>query len=169
MRNDNVNTLLGMIHEPPHIFFVNDFCPRGALKDILENDEFKMDAVFLTSITHDLVKGLSYLHDSDIGFHGRLKSSNCIVDARWSVRLSSYGMHYVREGEEKVDTDDSVQVGKEDLWTAPEILRMSGYLVAVAHCFSRHALLHPVDVPQGRRVRVRHRSARSVRPPGHVG
>lgn len=51
-----MNALIGLVHEPPHLFAVSEFCPRGALKDILENDDFKLDAMFLTSITNDIVK-----------------------------------------------------------------------------------------------------------------
>ena len=85
LHSDNVNPLMGMVHDPPHIFLVNEFCSRGALKDILENDDFKLDDMFLTSILNDLIKGVHYLHNGAIGFHGRLKSSNCLVDSRWLV------------------------------------------------------------------------------------
>lgn len=33
-----------------------------------------------------------YLNGSEIVSHGRLKSSNCLVDNRWTVKLADYGM-----------------------------------------------------------------------------
>lgn len=51
---------------------------------------YKFDCIF---------QGLRYLHTSEIGCHGNLKSSNCLVDARWKVRLSAYGLHMTRQGE----------------------------------------------------------------------
>lgn len=37
-----------------------------------------------------------YLHGSVIGSHGRLKSTNCVVDARWTCRITDYGMGHIR-------------------------------------------------------------------------
>ncbi len=31
---------------------------------------------------------MEYLHKSHLRSHGNLKSSNCLVDARWTVRVS---------------------------------------------------------------------------------
>ena len=36
--------------------------------------------------------GNIYLHDSEIRSHGRLKSSNCVVDSRWVLKLTDYGL-----------------------------------------------------------------------------
>jgi atrial natriuretic peptide receptor A len=39
----------------------------------------------------DVVTGLHYLHHSSVGFHGNLKSRNCLIDSRFVVRLSGFG------------------------------------------------------------------------------
>uniref|UniRef100_A0A8R1DRE0 guanylate cyclase n=1 Tax=Caenorhabditis japonica TaxID=281687 RepID=A0A8R1DRE0_CAEJA len=73
--------------------------------------------MFKVSFVQDIVKGLQFLHDeSKIGYHGNLKSSNCIVDAYWRVKLSSYGMEQIRVDEPDAKADDL-------LWFAPEIIR----------------------------------------------
>ena len=54
---------------------------------------------------HD-VQGLKYLHDSPLKVHGRLKSSNVVVDGRWVCKLMDYGLHKFREGQ-KEDPDVS--------------------------------------------------------------
>lgn len=33
-----------------------------------------------------------FLHTSDIKSHGRLKSSNCVVDGRWVLKITDYGL-----------------------------------------------------------------------------
>lgn len=47
-----------------------------------------------------------YLHDSCIRYHGQLKSSNILIDSRWSCRLADYGLRRFREGEKPLYTPD---------------------------------------------------------------
>jgi len=37
----------------------------------------------------DIAKGMHYLHSTPLSSHGNLKSSNCLVDGRWSLKVSS--------------------------------------------------------------------------------
>ena len=37
-------------------------------------------------------QGMSYIHSSAVVFHGDLKSSNCLVDSRWVVKISDFGL-----------------------------------------------------------------------------
>ncbi|KAF0025177.1 hypothetical protein F2P81_022058 [Scophthalmus maximus] len=59
------------------------------------------------------LRGMSYLHTSDIQVHGRLKSTNCVVDNRMVVKITDFGCN------------SFLSPGK-DLWTAPEHLRKDG-------------------------------------------
>ena len=39
-----------------------------------------------------------YLHDSEIKSHGKLKSSNCVVDSRWVLKITDFGLHEFLKG-----------------------------------------------------------------------
>ena len=40
-----------------------------------------------------LIQGLEYLHKSPLLSHGTLKSSSCLVDARWVLKINGFGQH----------------------------------------------------------------------------
>ena len=46
------------------------------------------------------LQGMTYLHDSVIKSHGRLKSSNCVVDSRWVLKITDYGLYEFKNGAE---------------------------------------------------------------------
>lgn len=50
------------------------------------------------------LQGMIYLHTSEIKSHGKLKSSNCVVDSRWVVKITDFGLHEFMSGE-TIDTE----------------------------------------------------------------
>ncbi|KAH3772710.1 hypothetical protein DPMN_174054 [Dreissena polymorpha] len=38
-------------------------------------------------------QGMLYLHRSPLKMHGRLSSTNCVIDARFALKLTDYGPH----------------------------------------------------------------------------
>jgi serine/threonine protein kinase len=42
---------------------------------------------------------MTYLHDSPVRVHGNLKTSNCLVDSRWVVKLADFGLHQFKQGD----------------------------------------------------------------------
>lgn len=55
-------------------------------------DEIKLDWSFRLSLLTDLVRGMKYLHSSPLRVHGALSSRNCVVDARWVLKVTDYGL-----------------------------------------------------------------------------
>ncbi|KAK3788191.1 hypothetical protein RRG08_020897 [Elysia crispata] len=66
---------------------------------------------------------MTYIHSSEIRSHGHLKSSNCVVDSRFVVKITDFGLHYFKEKEEQL-LDDIYAWERNKLWTAPELLRL---------------------------------------------
>lgn len=44
-------------------------------------------------------QGMHYLHGTDIRSHGALKSSNCVVDSRFVLKITDFGLHALRTSE----------------------------------------------------------------------
>jgi serine/threonine protein kinase len=42
---------------------------------------------------------MSYLHLSPVQYHGNLKSSNVLLDSRWTCKVSDFGLKEFRLGE----------------------------------------------------------------------
>ncbi|KAM3910368.1 LOW QUALITY PROTEIN: atrial natriuretic peptide receptor 2 [Leptodactylus fuscus] len=118
---NHLTRFLGACIDPPNICIVTEYCPRGSLQDILENDSINLDWMFRNSLINDIVKGMSFLHRSIIGCHGNLKSSNCVVDSRFVLKITDYGLASFRS---TCDADDVYALYAKKLWTAPELLRM---------------------------------------------
>ena len=124
LQHDNLVRFYGACLDPIYPVLVTEYCPRGSLQDILEEDEMKIDWNFKQSLIMDILKGLSYLHHGAIMSHGNMKSSNCVVDSRFVLKLTDFGLLAVRRN---LDLDaDSYEYHKSRLWTSQEYLKPSG-------------------------------------------
>ena len=101
LRHENLNPFIGACTDAPNICIITEYCTRGSLRDILENENVKLDNMFVASLVGDIVRGMIYLHESPIKFHGKLKTSNCLVDSRWVLKLSDFGLREFKKGAEK--------------------------------------------------------------------
>jgi len=46
------------------------------------------------------LKGLQFLHNSLLQCHGNLRSSYCLIDERWQVKISYYGLRSLKKFKE---------------------------------------------------------------------
>uniref|UniRef100_A0A1I7XIH6 guanylate cyclase n=1 Tax=Heterorhabditis bacteriophora TaxID=37862 RepID=A0A1I7XIH6_HETBA len=115
IEHDNLNRFFGITVDADFTYSLWRFCSRGTLQDVITKGSLPMDSVFIHSMMMDIASGLIYIHDSFLGFHGRLTSQVCMVDDRWQVKISYYGLTYIKDFEHRSN--------EELLWTAPEILR----------------------------------------------
>uniref|UniRef100_A0A673A3Z2 Guanylate cyclase n=1 Tax=Sphaeramia orbicularis TaxID=375764 RepID=A0A673A3Z2_9TELE len=122
VQNEHLTRFIGASIDPPNICIITEYCPRGSLQDILENDSITLDWMFKYSLINDIVKGMLFLHNSVIFCHGKLKSSNCVVDNRFVLKITDYGLSSFRS--ESDSGKDAHSYYAQRLWMAPELLRM---------------------------------------------
>lgn len=49
-----------------------------------------MQIIFFFSLAY--FQGMEYLHKSQLKVHGTLRSKNCLLDLRWTLKISDYGL-----------------------------------------------------------------------------
>ncbi|XP_037522806.1 receptor-type guanylate cyclase Gyc76C [Rhipicephalus sanguineus] len=127
LHHENLNPFVGACVEPNCIYAVSELCVKGNLQDILENDVIKLDNMFIASFVFDIIKGLRYLHESDLRVHGNLRSTNVLVTNLWVLRLTNFGLLELRatNAAARANRDDKedYQLYRSQLWRSPEVLR----------------------------------------------
>lgn len=140
IHHEHLVKFYGACVDPPNCCILTEYCPKGSLQDILENDQIKLDWMFKISLMHDIVRvskikhifhtnlysffflsifkfetkivyffqqGMHYLHSTDIRSHGNLKSSNCVVDSRFVLKIADFGLHSLRKANNDEDSEYS--------------------------------------------------------------
>ncbi|KTG47660.1 hypothetical protein cypCar_00002058 [Cyprinus carpio] len=96
VQNEHLTRFIGACIDPPNICILSEYCPRGSLQ------------------------GMVFLHNSVIVSHGNLKSSNCVVDSRFVLKITDYGLESFHK---ENNLEDMHALYARKLWTAPELLR----------------------------------------------
>uniref|UniRef100_A0A3Q3LV91 Guanylate cyclase n=1 Tax=Mastacembelus armatus TaxID=205130 RepID=A0A3Q3LV91_9TELE len=118
MRHENLNLYLGLFLDSGIFALVVEHSPRGSLADLLADSDVRLDWMFKSSLLMDLIKGMKYLHLRGLS-HGRLKSTNCLVDGRFVLKVTDYGLPMILHSQNLSLPEDPQEL----LWTAPELLR----------------------------------------------
>ncbi|KAL3108346.1 hypothetical protein niasHT_014495 [Heterodera trifolii] len=114
--HENMNRFLGLSLDGPNLLTVWNFCMRGSIRDvILSENAMVKDVMFIQSAVKELCEGLQFLHNSPLQFHGRLKSSACLINERWQVKISYFGLRWLKSPQK--------MQAKDLLWLSPEQLR----------------------------------------------
>ncbi|CAJ0561087.1 unnamed protein product, partial [Mesorhabditis spiculigera] len=124
LQHDHITRFTGACVDCPHYCIVTEYCPKGSLEDILENEKIELDKMMKYSLLHDLVKGMYFLHNSELRTHGRLKSTNCVVDSRFVLKVTDFGLHKLHALEDDPPDLGEHALAKKKLWTSPELLRV---------------------------------------------
>ncbi|KAF8564691.1 hypothetical protein P879_03344 [Paragonimus westermani] len=134
----NLCAFIGSCVDVDKVSVLWDYASRGSLRDVIQSAQPRLKPMFVTSLTFDLIRGLAFLHDSDLRYHGNLKPTNCVINSRWVLKLTDFGLTAFRMGEcfAYLDEDDYFA---RLFWTPPESLRrmlalvVNGQLCAASH------------------------------------
>lgn len=56
IQHDHLVRFYGACVDPPNCSILTEYCPKGSLQDILENDQIKLDWMFKLSLMHDITR-----------------------------------------------------------------------------------------------------------------
>ncbi|NXV35058.1 ANPRB protein, partial [Rissa tridactyla] len=121
----NLCKFIGGCIEVPNVAIVTEYCPKGSLSDVLLNEDIPLNWGFRFSFATDIAQGMAYLHHHKM-YHGRLKSSNCVIDDRWVCKIADYGLQLYRK-EDSSEGSSSYQQHLIQIYTAPEIHSLSDF------------------------------------------
>ncbi|KAM9324583.1 guanylate cyclase 2G-like [Gastrophryne carolinensis] len=127
LKHENLITFFGVCVEPPNVCIVTQYCKKGSIKDVLQNNDIELDWMFKLSFAYDIINGMGFLHSSSLVSHGNLKPMNCLVDSRMQVKLSGFGLWDFKYGTTYRDITVKGVDYSELFWTAPELLRMNRF------------------------------------------
>ncbi|XP_055338946.1 atrial natriuretic peptide receptor 2-like isoform X2 [Paramacrobiotus metropolitanus] len=118
--HENLMRFVGAILGPDQTAVLMEFCSKGCLQNLLNNDAFKLDDLFKTSLINDMVKGMVYIHGSSLQVHGRLTSRCCYIDSRFVLKIGDYGLATFYDNPPPLIPDNEYFTTL--LWKAPEVI-----------------------------------------------
>ena len=105
--HENLTRFIGACIEHP-VAILNEYCSKGSLRDLLLHSSLHLDWIFRFSLINDIISGMCFLHSSEHVFHGRLRSTNCLVDSRFCVKISGFGLYFFRSMVNNFNTYESL-------------------------------------------------------------
>lgn len=121
MRHPNIVLFMAASIQRERIHIVMEYLKLGSLCDLLHN-ELIPDiplAIGVRNFMFSIVKGLGFLHSSGV-VHRDLKSANILLDEKWNVKITDFGLSaFVHNSHGK--TRDAAEAGSVP-WMAPEVL-----------------------------------------------
>ena len=92
LRHPNIVTFIGKCIENNHYLILTEYMERRSLKYVLENKNISLSKSNLLSMALDISRAVYYLHTRNPPvFHRDLKSSNCLVDEYFRLKLCDFG------------------------------------------------------------------------------
>ncbi|GAB4843010.1 hypothetical protein Ancab_012986 [Ancistrocladus abbreviatus] len=116
----NILLFMGAVTSSQHLCIVTEFLPRGSLFHLLQRTTSKLDWRRRIHMAIDIARGMNHLHRCRPPIvHRDLKSSNVLVDKKWTVKVADFGLSRIKH-----ETYLATTMGKgTPQWMAPEVFR----------------------------------------------
>ncbi|KAF9112943.1 hypothetical protein BGX27_002533 [Mortierella sp. AM989] len=156
LRHPKLVELVGVCLQPPDICIVTEHCSKGTLTEVLANPDLNFNWLFKLSFMSDISRGMEFLHQSKIQFHGDLRSANCYITSRWEVKVGGYGLTQLMESQQSGygrHTSGSMEIGtglqRNSLRISSDTQYLSGSTSSLPlHNISRDEYLEMSDIPR---------------------
>ncbi|XP_055350923.1 atrial natriuretic peptide receptor 1-like [Paramacrobiotus metropolitanus] len=143
VKHSNLAEFLGTVLDGDRLLLLTEYFTKGSLYDVVELRPAWLDGQLKNIFLTDIVNGLSVIHaTADLRVHGALKSRNCMVTNRLSIKLTDFGF----PAEQLCRIRETLAMGycHDLLWTAPEVLRSPRIATAEADIYSIGIVFHEV-------------------------
>ncbi|GFN92261.1 guanylate cyclase 2g [Plakobranchus ocellatus] len=87
--NVNVVRFYGLTDLHGGRYVIEDFCSKGTVLDVLQNNKFNLNTDFKMSVALEIASGMAFLHVNDL-VHGMLRSTCCMLDNKWTVKIGDW-------------------------------------------------------------------------------
>lgn len=126
VRHPNLVLFMGVASpEPQRLVVVSEYMAQGSLFSVLHDDSVPLDWSRRIGFMLDAAKAINYMHGCKPPIlHKNLTSRNLLVDAQFVVKVSDYGLDYIREHLKRST------LSTQPLWTAPETYKKSKFTMA---------------------------------------
>ena len=93
LRHPNVVLFMGFVHEPRRLWIVTEYCSRGSLRDVLDDERIQLNHARILKFALGAARGLAYLHGQQpTVLHRDMKPSNMLISSGWDVKLADFGL-----------------------------------------------------------------------------
>lgn len=89
--------------------------------------------MFIASLIADIIRGMIYLHESPLKYHGSLCTSNCLIDSRWVVKLSDFGLQAFKKGAEDPPNLQTMAAKCQSKWDKKKSFAFNSWALIANH------------------------------------
>ncbi|CAG2191233.1 Receptor-type guanylate cyclase daf-11,Guanylate cyclase 2G,Receptor-type guanylate cyclase gcy-23,Atrial natriuretic peptide receptor 2,Soluble guanylate cyclase 88E,Soluble guanylate cyclase gcy-36,Receptor-type guanylate cyclase gcy-29,Guanylate cyclase soluble subunit alpha-1,Receptor-type guanylate cyclase gcy-8,Receptor-type guanylate cyclase gcy-28,Head-specific guanylate cyclase,Guanylate cyclase soluble subunit alpha-2,Speract receptor,Guanylate cyclase 32E,Soluble guanylate cyclase gcy-35,Guanyla len=104
----NLTKFIGLHAKNQHILILTENCCRGNLQALLLNDSIHLDKDLKMALIRDLIQGMTYLHQSNICIHGGLTSNSCVIDSRFVLKVTGFGLRRLKQQCKEIIRHDKI-------------------------------------------------------------